>query len=216
MRLSQAAQLVFIVLASLAVYSFVRAAQSDHRITSCSAFCQLSPTYAARNRRAPDFELPDMQGRPVRLSSLLGSKPVVLNFWTKECEPCLREMPMLGEMAALLRRDGVRVVTICTDEGPDAVRDTLAVIFQGREPPFTVLFDPELNVVRDKYGTTLYPETWFLDKDGIIRARVDGPRDWSSAIALDVVEMLSRPSGCPVQFSRSRPAGPFASLCSES
>jgi thiol-disulfide isomerase/thioredoxin len=209
------AQIVFIITASVFVFSFVSAAQRDLKLSSCTALCHLSPTYAGLNRKAPDFELPDMSGKPVRFSSFLGKKPVVLNFWTKTCQPCLEEMPMLAQFAQIVAKDGVRVVTVCTDDGPDDVRDTLQVVLQGREPNFVILFDPDTKVVKDEFGTTLYPETWLIDKRGIIRARVDGPRDWTNAMSLEVVEMLGRPGGCPVSFARGKPVGPNAKLCGD-
>ena len=99
MKPAQIAQIGFILVASIFVYSFVRAAQIDHRLTSCQALCHLRPTYAGMDRKVPDFELPDMDGKMVRFSSFLGKKPVLLNFWTKTCKPCLEEMPALAEFA---------------------------------------------------------------------------------------------------------------------
>ena len=204
MNLAKAAQILFIIAAAIGVFSFVRSAQNDATHLSCQALCSFRPTYAAMNRRVPDFELPDFEGNKVRFSSFLGGKPVVLNFWTKTCEPCLEEMPSLQEMAGILKKDGVKLVTICTDEGPDEVRDTLKVALGGQKPAFEILFDPDTEVVADMFGTTLYPETWIIDGDGIIRVRIDGKRDWSSALALEVIEMVGRPIGCPVEFGAGR------------
>jgi thiol-disulfide isomerase/thioredoxin len=208
------AQLLFIVAAAFAVYGFIRAAQSDVRRASCTALCALRPAYAGWNRIAPDFELPDMNGQPRKLSSFRG-KTVFLNFWTKTCKPCLDEMPHLAELARVARtRKDFVVVTVSTDEGPDSVRDTLQVVL-GSEPPFVVLFDPESSVVGDRYGTKLFPETWVIDPKGIIRARFDGARDWTDALAVEVGEMVSRPGACPVEFFKSAPRGKFASLCTD-
>ena len=209
------AQLAFIALAAFGVYAFVRASMNDQRLSTCAAMCQLRPAYANTNRTVPDFELKDMQGRPVRFSSYLGKKPVVLNFWTKTCKPCLEEMPALAEMAQLLKPRGVEVITISTDEGPEDVKDTLNVLLEGREPPFVVLFDPDTEVVTDKFGTSMFPETWLIDGSGVIRARIDGARDWTSPIAMEVIEMIGRPIGCNVEFTRGRPSGRFAALCGD-
>jgi len=214
MKLAGLAQIAFIAVASLGAYSFVRAARHDHRLTSCTALCELAPAYAGRNRSAPDFELPDMTGRAVRLSSFRG-KPVVLNFWSVTCKACKEELPSLAELAELGARRGVAVLTVCADDGPAAIEATLREVFGSRPPPLPVLFDPDLEVIGDKYGTTLYPETWLIDADGIIRARFDGKRDWSSGLVLDVVERLATAPGCPVEFARGRPVGPFAGLCPE-
>lgn len=207
-------QIVFIAVAAITVYGFVRAAQNDQRYSACAAFCGMRPDYAARDRVAPDFELPDLEGKPVKLSSFRG-KTVFLNFWTKTCKPCLEEMPALGELGKVLqKRKDMVLVTISTDESIEDVRDTLKVVLNG-EAPFVVLLDEDSEVVRDKFGTRLFPETWIIDPKGVIRARFDGARDWSDAAVIDIAEMVSRPSGCPVEFFRGQPRGKFAVLCAD-
>ncbi len=211
---AQLAQFAFIAVASVGVFSFVKAARSDHRIAACSALCEYRPTYAGQNRTAPDFELTDFDGKKVKFSSFFDKKkPVVLNFWTKTCKPCLEEMPSLASLAQIVAKDGIRVVTISTDEGPDAVRDHLQVVLDGKPAPFAVLFDPEGEIVSGTFGTSLFPETWLLDGDRVIRARIDGARDWTSPFALEILTMIGRPGGCPVEFQGGLPAGPFKSLC---
>src|SRR5262245_45177031 len=107
----------FVLVAVAAVYTFVQAAQNDTRRARCSALCALSPAYAGRNRIAPDFELPDMSGHPVRLSSFRG-KTVYLNFWTRTCPPCLDEMPSLATLAKIAKgRSDFVVLTVSTDAG---------------------------------------------------------------------------------------------------
>ena len=206
-------QLLFIAVAAAAVYLFVGAAQGDQRRMSCSAICAFNPDYAARNRTAPDFELSDMHGKRVKLSSFRG-KTVFLNFWTKTCGPCLKEMPQLGELARAIKdRKDMLVVTVSTDEGPDDVRDTLKVALGVDELPFPVLFDPESKVVNGLYGTRMFPETWVIDPKGVIRARFDGERDWASAGIVEIGEMVARPGGCLVEFAKGQPRGQFAGLC---
>lgn len=213
--LAQLVRIGFIAIASVGVFSFVRAARNDHQRTSCAALCALSPAYANNDRRVPDFELPDLHGERVRFSRLLGRRPVVLNFWTKACKPCLEEMPSLGHLAQTVADEGIEVVTVCTDDGPAAVRDELQALFGGSDPPFRVLFDPESEIVGGKFGTTLFPETWLIDQRGIVRVRVDGARDWSDPLVREVIDMIGRPSGCPARFARGAPAGPFRGLCGD-
>jgi peroxiredoxin len=208
------AQVGFIAVAAVGVYAFVGAAQRDMRRSSCTALCRLQPAYAGSDRRAPDFELPDMNGKPVRLSSFRG-KVVVLNFWTKTCGPCLEEMPSVAELATIsLTRSDFVVLTVTTDDGPDAVRDTLKVALKS-DPAFAVLFDPEMTVVGGRYGTHLFPETWIIDPDGVIRARFDGAKDWSTSMAVELIEKLGRPGACPVEFFKSKPKGDLAGLCED-
>ena len=212
MKLAQVAQIVFIVAAAVGVFSFVRAAQNDQRLNNCQAMCTLAPTYAAQNRRVPEFELPNMEGKKVPFSSFLNGKPVVLNFWTKTCEPCLEEMDELNEMAAILGRDGIKLVTVCTDDGPSEIDEALKVALKGATRHFEILFDPDMEVVTDMFGTTLFPETWVIDGSGIIRLRVDRSLKWNSALAMEVIEMIGRPLGCPVEFEAGRITS-HGSLC---
>lgn len=215
-RRNIALQVAFIGVAALSVYGFVQAAQSDQRRSVCTSICAMAPAYAGRDRVAPDFELPDMDGKMVKLSSFRG-KTVILNFWTKTCEPCKAEMPSLAELALNLSRrknEDVVLLTVSTDEGPESVRDMLAVLLGTNKIPFPVLFDPDLTVVKEKFGTSLYPETWIIDKEGIIRARFDGERDWSSALALEVTEMVSgRAPACLVNWENGKTKGPYSLLC---
>jgi peroxiredoxin len=132
---------------------------------------------------APDFTLSDKNGKPWRLKDHRG-KVVVMNFWSVTCQPCVEEMPSLVTLSTIAnRRKDIEVVAVTTDKDWAAV----APIF----PPNTrlrVLFDPERKVVKDKYGTKLYPETWVIDPGGVVRMRIDGPRDWASALSLGAIE----------------------------
>lgn len=135
------------------------------------------------DRLAPDFSLPAQDGSTWRLSEQRG-KVVILNFWTVTCQPCVEEMPTLIELAGTLRsRSDVELVTISTDRDWDTVR-TIVPDRAGLK----VLLDPDRAVVRGKFGTRLYPETWVIDPEGIIRLRVDGSRDWSSPVVLDLID----------------------------
>ncbi len=142
--------------------------------------------YFGDDRLAPDFTLRDKDGRPWRLSDRRGKKVVIMNFWSITCSECVQEMPTVEALARVLERryDDVELVAISTDAG----WPTVASMF----PPdsaLRVLFDPDRSVVLGKYGTRLFPETWVIDKEGLIRARIDGARDWSSPLALDLFEL---------------------------
>ncbi len=219
MRAAQVAQLAVVALAALAVYSFGRTARDSEARRVCTPLCAVQPNYAGINRLAPDFELPATDGKRVQLSSLRG-KVVILNFWTKTCAPCLDEMDELAELAALLKpTPGIQLVTISTDESAEDALGTVRSVL-GTAPPFLVLIDPDGEVVTGKYGTKLYPETWFIDRDGVIRARVDGARAegtnaWNSAITLDFAQSLLDPVKCSIGFARGRPRGELSGLCSD-
>ncbi len=142
--------------------------------------------YYGNDKLAPDFTLRDAQGKAWRLADHRG-KTVVLNFWTMTCKPCVEEMPSFEQLALVAaERDDLEVVAISTDAGWAEV----APLFKP-DSKLKVLFDPNKAVVRDKFGTRLYPETWVIDPQGVIRVRIDGARDWSAPIALEMIERLS-------------------------
>jgi peroxiredoxin len=208
------AQVAFVVMAALFVYGFVAVTKEGETRRVCSAPCYLHPDYLAADRRAPDFTLKDMRGAPVSLESLRG-KVVVLNFWTKTCGPCLEEMPELAELTKVVRdRPDVVVLAVSVDDGPDDIRPTLQTVLR-EEPPFTVLLDPGSGVVNGKYGTRLFPETWFIDKRGVIRARFDGARDWTNPLVVDFIDALRRGDYCAVKIENQSLRGNAAKLCDE-
>lgn len=206
--------MAFVVLAILFVYAFVVSAKDGENRRACSALCALSPHYAAIERRAPEFELPNLAGKPVRLSSFRG-KVVIVNFWSKTCPPCLEEMPSLAKLGhALENRKDIVLLTITTDESAEDARRTLASLL-GDDAPFEVLVDSETTVVGDKFGTKLYPETWFIDARGVIRARFDGARDWAAPEVIEFAESLIKPLECSIDFRRGAPTGAQAHICEE-
>jgi peroxiredoxin len=215
MKNAHLAQLAFTLAAAAGVYSFLTTARDGERRRLCTPACALRPHYANTNRLAPDFELPTLDGSSKRLSDYRG-KIIVLNFWTKTCRPCLEEMPSLADFARVLRRDGddLELLTISTDESIEDARDTLTSVLNG-EAPFTTFVDIDNVVVADMFGTKLYPETWFIDKEGVIRARFDGGRDWMKPLHLEFAQSLRGPVSCDIDFKAQMPEGPMASVCND-
>jgi peroxiredoxin len=207
-------QIAFVIVASLFVYGFVSVTKEGELRRVCSAPCLLRPDYMAAERRAPGFALKDMRGNTVTLESLRG-KVVVLNFWSKTCGPCLEEMPDLADLTKILAdRSDVAVIAVSVDEGVEDVRPTLQTVLRG-DPPFTVLFDPDSSVVGNKYGTHLYPETWFIDKRGVIRARFDGAREWSNSLVVNYIDALRGGDYCAVKIDGRSLGGRAGKICDE-
>ncbi len=207
-------QVMFAVAIAIGSYLFVRTAMDAETRHRCTTLCRMAPNYANRDRLAPDFELSRLEGGRGRLSDYRG-QVVVLNFWTKSCPPCLEELPALAALATTLRARSLGVVvTVNTDESPSDVRATLRDVL-GDRPRFETFLDPESKVVEGRFGTQLFPETWFIDGDGVIRARIDGARDYSSALYVDFVAQMKRGDTCSVEFSHATAGGTDAWLCRE-
>ena len=140
------------------------------------------PHYLGASLLAPDFTLPPQDGSQWTLSKHRG-KVIVMNFWTVTCRPCIQEMPTLELLAEMTEGwDDVEVVAISTDRNWDEVETIL--------PPgsrITSMLDADREVVTGKFGTRLFPETWIIDADGVVRFRFDGALDWSDPLALDLI-----------------------------
>jgi peroxiredoxin len=133
----------------------------------------------------PDFILPDLEGKSHRLADLRG-RVVVLNFWATWCPPCIDEMPSLQRLHRAFADRGIAVVAVSVDERFSDV-SAFARKFQ---LTFTVLHDEGKKVSR-KYQTFKYPETYILDREGRLKTKVVGPRDWAAPTVIrDMVELL--------------------------
>lgn len=116
---------------------------------------------------APDFTLKDLDGNTVTLSSLRGKK-VILNFWATTCPYCKIEMPALNQFIKSHKDDTV-LLAIDLGESPSKVKQYL----EGKGYEFTVLLDTDLSTIYD-YQVQFIPMSYFIDKNGIIRAISNG------------------------------------------
>lgn len=219
------AYLAFVLAASATVYSFVSVARDGETRRRCTPVCLLKPNYVGANRSAPSFTVKNLKGEDVTFStdpkstasSQFAGKVVVLNFWASWCGPCLKEMPALATMTQILAdRKDVVVVTVSADDSVEDANMGLKSTIQG-EPPFITLFDPGgKNVTTGQYGTTQFPETYLIDKHGILRARFDGPKDWSDATMIELIDQLRHDGYCPIEITGGgAPTGEAAKLCED-
>jgi peroxiredoxin len=140
------------------------------------------PHYLGASLLAPDFTLPEQAGGQWSLSEHRG-KIIVMNFWTVTCRPCIQEMPTIELLAEIVEPWGdVEVVAVSTDRSWAEVETIIP-----RSSRITSLLDADRSVVNGKFGTKLFPETWIIDADGVIRFRYDGALDWSDPVALDLI-----------------------------
>jgi cytochrome c biogenesis protein CcmG, thiol:disulfide interchange protein DsbE len=134
------------------------------------------------NEKAPDFTLTDSE-RTVSLAQLRG-KPVLLNFWATWCPPCIEEMPSLVQ---LQKEMGHKVTILAVSEDADDgaykqfVRDHNIDLLTVRDPR---------NTANTLYGTFKFPETYVIDKDGVIRRKFIGPAVWTSPEMIDYLNKL--------------------------
>ena len=123
------------------------------------------PHYLGASLLAPDFTLPE-QGVGAWTLSEHRNKVIVMNFWTVTCRPCIQELPTLELLAEIVEPWGdVEVVAVSTDRSWAEVETIIPASSR-----ITSLLDVEREVVNGKFGTRLFPETWIIDAEGVVRA----------------------------------------------
>lgn len=118
---------------------------------------------------APDFALVDLSGDPIRLADLRG-RPVVLNFWGSWCPPCVEEFPRLERAVDEHSDDGLVVIGVVYQDRYTSARDFM----DSFGATWPAAMDPGGRVAAG-YGIYGAPETFFIDRDGVVAARQIGP-----------------------------------------
>ncbi len=131
---------------------------------------------------AQEFTVRDSD-RTVSLNQFRG-QVVVLNFWATWCPPCVAELPSMMHMQDRLRTHGVTVLGVSIDVDSDAYHRFLKL----RSVNFLTVRDPDQKVA-GMYGTSVWPESYVIDRDGVMRRKFIGPINWDSP---DVIQFLSR------------------------
>jgi cytochrome c biogenesis protein CcmG/thiol:disulfide interchange protein DsbE len=114
------------------------------------------------------FELRTLSSSTVSLAALRG-RPVVLNFWASWCTGCLAEHPYLLNAWRTYRRKGVTFVGVIYDDKQTDARSFVRQ-YGGGWPD---VLDPGQSTAIN-YGVYGVPETYFIDRQGIIRAKSTG------------------------------------------
>ncbi|MGO9319084.1 MAG: TlpA family protein disulfide reductase [Terracidiphilus sp.] len=133
--------------------------------------CDRGAHPAQTGQPAPDFTLSDGT-TTVHLAGYRG-RVVLLNFWATWCAPCVQEMPSLLQLHH--DRPDLAILAVSIDENPDAYSR------------FLIRHHMDLTTVRDSaqtaaklFHTEGWPETYIIDRNGVIRRKVVGPQDWGS------------------------------------
>lgn len=148
---------------------------SDQPLTKVSSESQV----------ATDFNLMNMQGEQVSLSQYRG-KVVILNFWATWCPPCREEMPSMERLYQKHKDRGLVMLAVNIEEnGKKAVSQFL------KKTPysFPILLDSR-GVVQNAYGVFRFPESFIIDRNGVVVKKVIGGRDWTSNSTVELIELL--------------------------
>ncbi|MBF0559056.1 MAG: TlpA family protein disulfide reductase [Nitrospirae bacterium] len=140
-------------------------------------------TKASVGLDAPPFQVKDTDGRSWSLADLRG-KVVLLNLWASWCDTCKEELPSIQNL-------------INTEKGNDKLifisvlykDDPLKALSYMKEHGFAFPVLIDTANIAGVYGITGVPETFVIDKRGIVKQRVVGPLQWDSS---DVKAVLTR------------------------
>ncbi|MDQ1409780.1 MAG: hypothetical protein QOJ41_1515 [Acidobacteriaceae bacterium] len=132
---------------------------------------------------ALDFSL-TLGGKPEHLSDLKG-KVVVLNFWATWCPPCVEETPALNRLEKYIDSRGGMVLGISVDEDGAAYEKFL----KDQSVMFPTYRDASKKSAAD-YGTSIFPETYIIDRHGKIARKFIGQQQWDSADMLAYFDAL--------------------------
>jgi peroxiredoxin len=135
--------------------------------------------------RAPEFQLPSLDGKMVHLSSYRG-KVVMVHFWATWCPPCVEELPTLERLFRAYFGKDLEILAVSVDEGGAGA---VGQFMQKNRLALPVLLNPDQSVSRS-YGTIKFPETYLVDRDGVVRRKVIGAVDWASPEALQIIQAL--------------------------
>ena len=135
-------------------------------------------------RPAPDFALPRVGGGEISLRELRG-KVVLVNFWATWCAPCEQEMPAMQRLYERLAPRGFELVAISQDDGAEVVEQFRARLALG----FPIAMDSDHEAARE-YQSFRYPESFLIDREGVLVARYIGERVWDAPEYVARIERL--------------------------
>lgn len=149
---------------------------------------QASERHAVRvGDEAPNFRLRDLDGNLTSLSQFRG-KVVLLNFWATWCGPCRVEMPAMEQLYRTYSRREFQILAVSTDPQGAAVTRPFQ---QKTGLSFPILHDTEIQIGLT-YGARSLPMTFMVDRQGVVRQKIFGARDWDSPEARELVQLLMK------------------------
>lgn len=132
---------------------------------------------------APEIVVQDTD-RTVKLSDFRG-QVVVLNFWATWCPPCVEEMPSLVEMQRRMKAKGITVIGVSVDVDQNAYKQFL----KDHNVNLLTVRDPGQKS-SNVYGTFKFPETYVIDRNGVMRRKFIGAVDWTEPEITDFLGKL--------------------------
>ncbi len=142
---------------------------------------------AEESKPAPDIVLTPLEGKDVRISELKGDV-LLLNFWATWCPPCREEVPSLARLDRKMSGKKFRMLAASIDEGGKSAIEAFFKSTGNSLPAYTVSQEKAADI----YGITGVPETFIIDRNGIIVKKVIGPIEWDDQEVIAFIENLMK------------------------
>jgi len=138
----------------------------------------------------PGFTFPDIDGKEVSLSDQRG-KVVLVNVWATWCSTCRQEMPSMQRLYQKFKDENFEILAVSIDsEG----YKTVAPFMRKMNLTFPALLDQE-ETIRRLYRVTGVPESFIIDKQGILVEKIIGPINWANPeVFLFFKDLIQKPS----------------------
>jgi len=138
---------------------------------------------------AEEFKLIDLEGKWLSLADYKG-KVVLLNFWATWCGPCRVEMPSMEVLYQDFKDKGFEILAISSDHQGSVITRPFV---EAKALTFPILHDADYRV-SGTYGIRTLPMSYLIDRQGTLRHRVFGARDWNSPEARELIQELLKTS----------------------
>ena len=155
----------------LLIFLMTAVTACDRKETASST----TPPVVAENSPAPNIQVTPLKGPSVSLASLKG-KVVVLNFWATWCPPCRGEIPSMMRLNAAMIGKPYQMLAVSIDEGGVPA---IEAFFKNSGNNLPAYSDPDGKAAKI-YGITGVPETFIIDKQGVLVKKVIGALAWDS------------------------------------
>lgn len=150
-------------------------------LSACGSFTTPLPPLDGAEP-VPPISLPTPDGEMISLNGYPG-QVVFVNFWGTYCPPCVAELPELQEVYDELKDDGLVIIGLNAEEKPEKVKAFTEE--KGITFPVVISDDATVNAI---FGLKHMPTTWFIDKNGVLRGKIEG--QMSKEMALKIAHKL--------------------------
>ena len=136
--------------------------------------------------KAPDFHAIDLATAAPRSIADYRGKVLLINVWATWCEPCRVEMPAIERLHHLVTDTTFRIVSVSIDK-----EDSSGVTAFARAYGLTFpILQNQSGDIQDLYQTTGVPESFVVDRTGMIVKKVIGAAQWDGPVNVELIRSL--------------------------